>query len=65
MDELEQLRLKLMSNKKWHSEQYRVYAARSIDQKQKQNGKKLLRKAILLNPFSLDNFRTLFYLIKS
>lgn len=64
MQELELLRLELMKDKKWKSEQYRLYAARCLDEKDMTNGINMLKKAFMLNPFSIINYRTLAYLFK-
>lgn len=50
--------------KKWLSERYRLFAADCIDNKRKKEAVGLLLKAIKYNPLSLNNFRTIFYLIR-
>lgn len=50
--------------KKWLSERYRLFAADCIDNKRKKEAVGLLLNAIKYNPLSLNNFRTIFYLIR-
>lgn len=50
---------------KWLGERYRAVAAFYIDENKNNEAYSFLREAIKLNPFSLNNHRTLFYLIKS
>jgi glycosyltransferase involved in cell wall biosynthesis len=50
--------------KKWLAERYRLFAADSIDHKKNKEASIFLLNAIKLNPISLQNFRTFFYLIR-
>lgn len=50
--------------KKWLAERYRLFAADSIDHKKNKEASIFLLNAIKLNPISLHNCRTFFYLIR-
>ena len=54
----------LMKNKRWLSEQYRIFAATQIDLLKLHQAKKLLLTAYRLNPFNFSILRTLFYLLR-
>ena len=56
---------RLLKEKKWLGERYRTIAARYIDLLQLGQACKYLLKAVLTNPYSTKNTRTLSYLIKS
>ncbi|HUZ60248.1 MAG TPA: glycosyltransferase [Hanamia sp.] len=50
--------------KKWLAERYRLFAADCIDDRKRKEAAGLILNAIKLNPLSLNNFRTIFYLIR-
>ena len=63
-DLLEEKGKQILQNKKWLSRQYRLYAARYVDEKKFIDAKQFIRKAIFLNPLSFLNYRTLFYFFR-
>lgn len=63
-EELEVERQKIENNSKWKAAQYRLYAARAIDENNLRTASDLLGMAFKKNPFSLSSFRTLIYFIK-
>ncbi len=50
--------------RKWLAERYRSMAASNIDQKNNKEAREFLLQAIKLNPFGLQNFKTLLYLVR-
>lgn len=61
---LEKERVKIFNDKKWQSEQYRLYAARAIDENDFKQAARLIKKAYGSNLFSLQNYQTLLYYIR-
>ncbi|OLY93894.1 Glycosyl transferase family 2 [Cnuella takakiae] len=55
----------LLGNRSKMSEHYRTWAAKAIDKKRFGEAWSLLKKAILANPYNLNNYRTVFYLFKN
>lgn len=56
--------VKWINMKHWLAERYRTMAASDIDENNKKNALTFLVEAIKLNPFGLQNLRTLLYLIR-
>lgn len=54
----------LIKKRKWIGERYRICAARHIDLLQFLQARRLLLKAMSLNPYNIDNIRTMFYFLK-
>lgn len=61
---LEKKRLQILNNKKWQSEQYRLYAARAIDENNYSQAATLLKQAYANNLLSFLNLQTLVYYFK-
>ena len=57
--------IKWLNMRFWLSNRYRSMAASSIDEGNLIDGGNFLRRAIALNPIGMENFRTLFYLIRN
>lgn len=56
---------KLLKNRIWLAEKYRIYAARNVDLFQLKQSLKFIGKSLLLNPLKAKSFRTLFYLCRT
>lgn len=61
---LETIERKLLQNNKLLGEQYRVWAAKAIDQGNLIKARLFLKKSFGLSPFNFDGFRTLAYLLR-
>lgn len=55
----------LLNDKKYMAEQYRIWAAKAVDKKDKDQAIKLLTKAFKLYPWTKSNFATLSYYIRT
>ncbi|GGK57855.1 glycosyltransferase family 2 protein [Rufibacter glacialis] len=62
---LEAMEVSLLKNKRFMADQYRVWAAKSIDKRDRKQALSLLGKCFKLNPFYLKNFSTLGYFIRT
>lgn len=64
-EDLEIKRAAIMCNRKWRAEQYRLYAARAIDEQKTKIGLKMILSSFQYNPLALINYKTLWYLIRT
>jgi len=55
---------KLIKNRKWLSENYRIFAARQIDLSKKKEASIFLLRAFKINPFNFSVIRTIFYFLR-
>jgi glycosyltransferase involved in cell wall biosynthesis len=62
---LEEERLKIIKNKKWRAEQYRLYASRAIDEGKFKTARNMISLSLRSNPFSWLSYKTVFYLVRS
>lgn len=62
---LQEYENRLLQDKKWLSEQYRVFSAVSIDGLKLKEARRLLYKAIKIYPFNHFHLNTIIYLIKT
>lgn len=64
MEALEAKRLQILNDKKWQAEQYRIYAARAIDDGRREEALKMITRSLTLNPFSSMTCKTALYYLR-